>query len=148
MTAQPKSPDKKDPALKKDFNRVQARKPVNDNAPDADDAFDPMPRWNLDDLYPGLDSAELAADKVRLEKLLDDFAETFEGTLKWLSGADLGEAIRIYEMVEREMYRVSCYITLLESDHVDNFSKTGDLKAWHQATGAKTSFFESELASL
>ncbi len=148
MTAQPKSPAKKDPALKKDFNRVQARKPVNDNAPDADDVFDPMPRWNLEDLYPGLDSAELAADKVRLEKLLDDFAETFEGTLKWLSGADLGEAIRIYEMVEREMYRVSCYITLLESDHVDNFAKTGDLKAWHQATGAKTSFFESELASL
>lgn len=148
MTAQPKNPQKKDPSLKKDFNASQARKPVNDNAPDADDVFDPMPRWNLDDLYPGLDSAALAADKQRLEKLIDDFAETFEGTLKWLSGADLGEAIRIYEMVERDMYRVSCYITLLESDHVDNFAKTGDLKAWYQETGGKTSFFEAELAAL
>jgi len=148
MTAQPKHPQPKDAALKNSFNRAQTRKPVNDNAPDADDVYDPMPRWNLADLYPGLDSPELAADKARLEKMLDKFAETFEGTLKWLSGADLGEAIRIYEMVEREMYRISCYITLLEADHVDNFAKTGDLKNWYQETGGKTAFFEAELAAL
>lgn len=148
MTARPNLPPKMDSRLKKDFNQSQSRKPSNDNAPEVEEFFGAMPRWKLEDLYPGLDSAELAADKIALEKIMDDFAETFEGTLKWLSGADLGEAIKLYEEIERRMHRVSCYITLLESDHVDNFAKTGDLKNWYQTAGGKTGFFEAELAEL
>lgn len=148
MTARPNMPPKMDSRLKKDFNQSQSRRPSNDNAPEGEALFGAMPRWKLDDLYPGLDSAELAADKIALEKMMDDFAETFEGTLKWLSGADLGAAIRIYEEIERRMHRVSCYIALLESDHVDNFAKTGDLKNWYQTAGSKTGFFEVELSEL
>lgn len=146
MTSRPDRPYKTDSRLKKDFN--QSRKPSNDNAPEMDDFSSTMPRWNLNDLYPGLESAELAADKIALEKLMDDFAETFEGTLKWLSGAALGEAIALYEEIERHMHRISCYMVLLEADHVDNFAKTGDLKNWYQTAGSKTGFFEAEIAGL
>ena len=135
--------------LRGDFNRAQARKPVNDNTPeDEDTGLGKMPRWNMADLYPSLESPELAADKGAIEKLMDDFAETYDGTINWLSGKELGEAIGIYEEIERLRHRISCFVTLLESGDVANFSKTGDLKSWYQNSGDKTAFFEYEITEM
>ena len=40
-----------------------------------------LPTWNLDDLYPGRDSRELARDFERVTKEAKEFRQTFEGKI-------------------------------------------------------------------
>ncbi|MFN7113759.1 MAG: M3 family metallopeptidase [Alphaproteobacteria bacterium] len=130
--------------LQDDFNR--ARKPANDNPSPLDDLE--LPRWNLSALYSSPDAPELKADLARIDTLCDDFAETYEGTLEWLSGSDLGKAVMVYEQIEQLRHKISCYIVLMESDNVGNFAKLGDLNKWFQENGGKIGFFEAELAEM
>ncbi len=46
--------------------------------------LDDLPVWRLDDLYPGLDSAEFAADLARTAQECRAFAETYRGKLAGL----------------------------------------------------------------
>jgi len=130
--------------LQDDFNR--ARKPANDNPSPLDDLE--LPRWNLSALYSSPDAPELKADLARIDALCDDFAETYESTLEWLSGSDLGKAVMVYEQIEQLRHKISCYIVLMESDNVGNFAKLGDLNKWFQENGGKIGFFEAELAEM
>lgn len=129
--------------LQDDFNR--ARKAVNDNPSPHDDE---LPRWDLESLYKSPDAPELKVELEQIDKLCDDFVETYEGTLEWLSGGDLGKALRVYEQIEALRHKVSCYITLMESDDVANFARLGDLNKWFQENGGKIGFFEAELAAM
>lgn len=130
--------------LQDDFNR--ARKPANDNPSPLDDLD--MPRWDLAALYKSPDAPELKADLDRIDALCTDFSETYSGTLEWLSGSDLGKAVMVYEQIEMLRHRISCYVTLMESDNVGNFARLGDLNKWLQESGGKIGFFEAELAEM
>lgn len=135
-------PPQKD--LRGDFNR--ARKPSNDNKSPLDQFV--IPTWDLTAIYASPDAPALKADLAKIDELCAEFADTYEGTLQWLSGGDLGEAIRIYEQIETARYKISSYITLMESDNVANFARLGDLNKWFQENGGKIGFFEAELAGL
>ena len=59
-----------------------------------------LPQWDLSDLYPGRDSAELKAALADSESGAKQFRIRYEGKLAALSGADLAGAIRSYEQLQ------------------------------------------------
>ena len=81
--------------------------------PDGTDAT--LPGWNLTDLYPAPDSAELASDLDTTEAAARAFAAAHAGTLAKASGAALAEMIGEYERIEEVMGRVMSYAQLLFS---------------------------------
>jgi oligoendopeptidase F len=72
-----------------------------------------LPEWDLSDLYPGMDSPELAADIERVEAACKAFARQYEGKLTELGGDDLAGAIAEYEAIERTLGRVMSFAGLL-----------------------------------
>ena len=64
-----------------------------------------LPRWNLDDLYPGVDSPQLEAAYVDLADRCEKFEAMYKGKLATLGGAGLGQAIAEYEACEETMGR-------------------------------------------
>ena len=52
-------------------------------------ALGPLPEWNLADLYPGRDSAELKRDLAQSEADAGEFRARYEGKLAELSGTAL-----------------------------------------------------------
>src|SRR5260370_28200420 len=57
----------------------------------------PLPEWDLADLYPGHDSAELTRDLAGLATEAAAFRARHQGRLGELSGAELGAAVAEYE---------------------------------------------------
>jgi oligoendopeptidase F len=74
-----------------------------------------LPSWDLADLYPGPDSAELAADLDRAEAEARAFAAEYAGRLADMPGAALARAIAGYEAIEEILGRVMSYAQLLFS---------------------------------
>lgn len=112
--------------------------PVNDN----------LPRWNLNDLYPGLFSGAMEEDQLAIEERAKEFQKTYEDTIAYLSGPELAEAIAEYEGIEELRQKITCYIALMEADNLNNFSRTEGLKKWQGEVGEYTGFFESEIANM
>ena len=82
--------------------------------PDADAAaLGALPQWNLSDLYPGRDSAELKRDLERSEREAAAFRKQYEGKLATPSGAALGGAIAGYERLQDTLGRVMSYASLV-----------------------------------
>ncbi len=71
-----------------------------------------MPEWDLSDLYPGPDSAELAADLDTAEAAAKAFSQAYDGKLADVSGDDFGAAIAEYERIGEIMYRAMSYAQL------------------------------------
>ena len=64
------------------------------------EALGQLPEWNLDDLYPGMDSPEFAADLAAGEAECKAFAEAYRGKLEGLLKGQrpedtLHEAVRL-----------------------------------------------------
>ena len=59
-----------------------------------------LPEWDLSDLYPATDSAELTRDMAWLEKECADFATTYEGKLADLDAGGLLSAVQRYEEID------------------------------------------------
>ena len=74
-----------------------------------------LPAWDLRDLYPAPDSAELAADLDRAEALARAFNAAQSGRLATTSGRHLAAAIAEYERIEEILGRVMSYAQLLFS---------------------------------
>jgi oligoendopeptidase F len=72
-----------------------------------------LPEWDLGDLYPGRDSAELKRDLDQSEAAAGDFRRRYEGKLASLSGAELGAAIALYERLQETLGRVMSYAYLV-----------------------------------
>jgi oligoendopeptidase F len=82
--------------------------------PDAEAAaLGSLPQWNLNDLYPGRDSAELTRDLGRSERDAAVFRKQYEGKLATLSGAALGGAIAGYERLQDTLGRIMSYASLV-----------------------------------
>ncbi len=73
---------------------------------------DTLPSWDLRDLYPATDSAELAADLERAERLALEFAGKAAGKLAGMSGAELARVIADYEAIQVIFGRVMSYAQL------------------------------------
>jgi len=74
-----------------------------------------LPSWDLSDLYPGPDSAELKRDLEASADRAKAFAAAYKDKLDDLDGAALGAAIAEYEAIEETLGRIGSYAQLLYS---------------------------------
>ncbi len=74
--------------------------PVFDANASGGKSLGPLPEWDLTDLYPSTDCAEIKRDIDWLEGACSSFATDYEGKLSGLSAAALLEAIKRYEQID------------------------------------------------
>ena len=79
-----------------------------------------LPQWDLADLYPATDSAELEADLDRAERASRAFSGRWKGKLAGLSGDVLGKAIAEYEAIDEIMGRIMSYAQLVYAGNVSD----------------------------
>ncbi|HET8726476.1 MAG TPA: M3 family oligoendopeptidase [Alphaproteobacteria bacterium] len=72
-----------------------------------------LPVWDVGDLYPGRDSAELKGDLARAGEAAKAFAERFQGRVAALDGGELGQAIAEYEAIDETLARIMSYAYLI-----------------------------------
>ncbi len=77
-----------------------------------------LPEWNLDDLYPGRDSAELAADLDRALAEAKAFSDKYKGTLAGLGGEAFGAAIADYEAIDETNGRIMSFAHLCSAGNI------------------------------
>src|SRR5215471_13919779 len=78
----------------------------------------PLPEWDLGDLYPGRDSAELVGDLAALATAAAEFRTRNQGGLATLSGAALGAAVAEYERMQETIGRIGSYAELLRAGNI------------------------------
>jgi oligoendopeptidase F len=74
-----------------------------------------LPEWNLDDLYPGMDSAQYHTDLERSLRFAREFETEYKGRLAHLledDPAELAEAVRRYEKLSELIGRIMSYAGL------------------------------------
>ena len=71
-----------------------------------------LPEWDLTDLYPSPDSAEIKRDMDWLEAACADFAADYEGKLADLDAAGLLDAVKRYENIDIIAGRIMSYAGL------------------------------------
>ena len=71
-----------------------------------------LPDWDLSDLYPAPDSAELTGDIEKLERDVKEFAERYKGKLADLSSAEMLTCIEFYERIDIVAGRIMSYAGL------------------------------------
>ncbi|MDA9077735.1 M3 family oligoendopeptidase [bacterium] len=63
-------------------------------------AFGDLPEWDLSDLYPSEDAAELQADLTWLKQSCIDFSNDYEGKLAQLNADEMLKAVERYEAID------------------------------------------------
>ncbi|MDP0929663.1 M3 family oligoendopeptidase [Paracoccus onubensis] len=71
-----------------------------------------LPEWDLSDLYPAPDSAELNEDIEKLARDVADFAKTYKGRLADLSAPEMLACIENYERIDIIAGRIMSYAGL------------------------------------
>ena len=87
-------------------------------------ALGALPEWDLRDLYPGRDSAELRRDLERSEAQAAAFRTRYEGKLAALPGAALGAAVAEYERLQETLGRIMSYASLVYAGDMED-AETG-----------------------
>lgn len=77
-----------------------------------------LPEWNLNDLYPGLDSPQIKRDLERADSDCVAFEQEFKGHLASLAAGDgaghaLAEAVKRYEAIDDRLGRLISYASLV-----------------------------------
>lgn len=83
-----------------------------------------MPLWDLADLYPSRDSAELKRDLKDSAVNAAAFKAQYQGKLAGLSGAGLGAAIAAYEQIDETLTRIMTFGYLTYALAVDDAALT------------------------
>ncbi len=112
----------------------------------ATDAFpaDPLPSWDLTDLYPAPDSPELAADADRADAAARAFEAEHAGHVAALSGAELAAALAEYERIEEILGRLMSYAQLqFSTDSLDP-----GIAKFYQSTNERVTAISSHLLFL
>jgi oligoendopeptidase F len=112
-----------------------------------------LPEWNLDDLYPGIDSPQIARDLGAADADCAAFEQDFKGRLAALAsgeqaGAKLAEAIRRYEAIDDRLGRLISYASLVYAgDNTDpkRAKFYGDVQERVTAASIHLLFFTLEL---
>ena len=107
-------------------------------------AADPLPSWDLTDLYPAPDSPELLADADRAEAAARAFEAEHAGHVAALSGAGLAAALAEYERIEEILGGLMSYAQLqFSTDSLDpNIAK------FYQSTNERVTAISSHLLFL
>jgi len=100
-----------------------------------------LPRWNLDDLFPGPDSAELAQALAEADRRTRAFAGNHRGRVAALDGAGLGAAIAEYEAIDELIGRITSYASLR---HAADLADPGVGRFW-QSTQERVTTISSDL---
>lgn len=107
-----------------------------------------VPEWDLSDLYPGRDSAELAADLGQVDTQSKKFEASYQGKVSALSAVQFGAAIVEYETLCERLYRILSYAQLLHAGHVTD-PETGrfvqDINEKATEVQTRTLFFVLEI---
>lgn len=77
-----------------------------------------LPEWDLADLYPGRDSAELTSDFERIDGQSRHFEALYQGKVCSLDGAAFGAAVVEYETLCERLYRILSYAQLVHAGDV------------------------------
>jgi oligoendopeptidase F len=112
-----------------------------------------LPEWNLDDLYPGMDSPVLKADLAKSETESISFETRFKGKLGELAdrldaGRKLAEAVIAFEKLEELLGRIISYAGLIHAGDTSDPVRSkffGDVQEKITAASAHLLFFPLEL---
>jgi len=110
-----------------------------------------LPEWDLSDLYPAPDSAELARDLAESAAAAADFAQRYQGKLAGLAGAELAAAIAEYERIAETLGRLSSYAELRHAAEMTDPTisrQAQDMREKVTDISARTLFFTLELNRL
>ncbi len=113
--------------------------------------MDSLPEWDLDDLYPGRESAELGRDLDAAQGSAEAFEIRHAGKLADLDGAGLGAAIAAYEAIDEILGRVMSYASLSHAAAMDDAEVGRFHQTMHErvnAISARLLFFTLELNDL
>jgi oligoendopeptidase F len=80
----------------------------------------PLPTWDLGDLYAAPDSPDVEADLERAATVATALADEFKGRLGELDGDALGEVIARYEQLEEWLGRAMSYAQLLHAANTED----------------------------
>jgi oligoendopeptidase F len=112
-----------------------------------------LPEWNLDDLYPGPQSPELAGDLERAGKAVTSFGAEWRGRLGALAGEPdggeaLGRAVAAYEDLSDLLGRIGSYAMLYyvgDTNDPERSKFYGDMQSTLTDLSRELLFFELEL---
>src|SRR5215211_4274213 len=112
-----------------------------------------LPEWNLADLYPALDSAEVNRDLDRAALECEAFEQAYKGKLASLAesqgaGAALGEAVKRYEAIDDLLGRLISYAGLVHAGDTTDPVRSkfyGDVQDRITTASTHTLFFTLEL---
>jgi len=113
-----------------------------------------LPEWNLNDLYPGMDSAEFRADLAWVRDEAPRYETRHRGKLAALLASDpaaVGRAIAEFEAVEEKVGRIMSYAGLLHAANSDDPARTkflGDAQDKMTAASSHLLFLQLELNEL
>jgi len=113
-----------------------------------------LPEWNLDDLYPGMESREYNQDMERLAQHTVAFEEKYKGRLADILDSDpaeLGGIIAQYEAIEELMGRIMSYAGLTYTGNTIDPVRAkfyGDAQEKVTDAGSHLLFFTLELNRL
>ena len=115
------------------------------------DGLGSLPEWDLSDLYPAPDSAELARDLAESAAAAADFARHYQGKLAGLAGAELADAIAEYERIAETLGRLASYAGLRHAADMTDPTisrQAQDMREKVTDISARTLFFTLELNRL
>src|SRR5262249_24412836 len=112
-----------------------------------------LPEWDLSDLYPAIDSAEVKQDLDRIQPECRAFEDAYKGKLAALvdggsGGAALAEAVKRYEALDDLLGRLISYAGLVYSGNTTDPVRTtfyGDVQDRITTASTHTLFFTLEL---
>lgn len=110
-----------------------------------------LPDWNLNDLYTSTDAKELVNDLNWLEKECDEFAENYEGKLKFLSADEMLKCVIRNEKISSISGRIISYAGLLyyqKTTDADRAKFLSDMQEKITIFTTKLVFFSLEINSL
>ena len=99
--------------------------PATSSAASKEADLGPLPEWNLADLYPSMDSPQLEADFVQVERETKAFIETYKGKLDSLARGteasnNLAQAVKAYEAIDDRLGRILSYSGLVYATDTSN----------------------------
>lgn len=71
-----------------------------------------LPRWDLSDLYGGLDDPAIEHDLARCDQAARDFAARWKNRLVEATAAELAQAVTAYEEIDQRMGRLGAFAQL------------------------------------
>jgi oligoendopeptidase F len=119
----------------------------------AKDGVGALPEWDLSDLYPGLDSPEIANDLVRSDTQCLAFEEQYKGKLAALAGgpaggAALAAAVRELESIDDLIGRIASFASLVYTGDTTDPVRAkffGDVQERITTSSSHLLFFSLEL---